>query len=252
MTALHKTLDGSREQYASYHFRRFYDYSPREYERWKRKYTFYFKDLLPSDRSAKILDLGCGGGRFLYFLKSLGYSHIAGVDSEEMQLRALRAAVGCQAYQSDVLEFLASTTEQYDLLSCHHVIEHLSREDSAELLDLIHRSLVPGGRLILSTPNALRPWAGWHLFGDLSHDHLFTPSSLKESLEVAGFQAVQLKSEGAVPSDPLAAMRWLLWKVWREPYLKLTFALDNGFGCLAGSRLIVSEGIIASACRPLE
>ena len=240
----------STAQYASYHFEQFYDYSLKEYARWNRKYSYYYGDLLPANRSARILDLGCGGGRFLHFLKSVGYSNLAGVDADAKQLAALRKTLTCDTYEAGILDLLHSSSGQYDFISCHHVIEHLSRDDSNHLLRLAYQALSPGGRLIVSTPNGARPWMGWHMFADLSHDHLYTSSSLREVMEMAGFRDVMLRPEGPVPYSVLSALRWLLWKGWREPYLKLCFAIENGLGPLNGAKLIVSAGIIAAGVKP--
>jgi 2-polyprenyl-3-methyl-5-hydroxy-6-metoxy-1,4-benzoquinol methylase len=245
-----KATNESTVQYASYHFTKLYKYSPQDDKRWNRRYALYFSDLLPADHSARILDLGCGGGRFLCFLKSRGYTNLVGVDRDEHQLGALYQVIACETHNADLLEFLSSCSLQYDVISCHHVIEHFSREESNELLHLAYTALRPGGRLILSTPNGARPWAGVHIYGDLSHDHLYTSSSLKEVLELAGFSTVELRPEGPVPSDLLAGVRWLLWKLWREPYLKVTFLIENGKGCLSGAKLIVSSGLIAAGTKP--
>jgi 2-polyprenyl-3-methyl-5-hydroxy-6-metoxy-1,4-benzoquinol methylase len=248
--AARKTINESTIQYASYHFTKLYKYSPQDDKRWNRRYALYFSDILPNDRSARILDLGCGGGRFLVFLQSRGYTNLVGVDRDEHQLKALRRVITCETHNVDVLQYLATASSPYDFISCHHVIEHFSREQSNELLQLAYAALRPGGRLLLSTPNGARPWAGIHMYGDLSHDHLYTSSSLKEVLELAGFSNVQLRSEGPVPSDPAAAIRWLLWKTWREPYLKFTCLVENGKGCFSGTKMIVSSGLIAVASRP--
>lgn len=244
-----KELNNGIDRYASYHFERLYDYSPKEYRRWSRKYTSYYATLLPEDRSSSILDLGCAGGRFLYFLRSLGYSNLTGVDSDEKQLVALRNVIACQAYRHDILEFLRTCPDSYDFISCHHVIEHLSRELSCELLRLAYSALRPGGRLVVSTPNGGRPWAGWHMFADLSHDHLYTSVSLKEVMEVAGFRDVLLRPEGPVAYNLMSSVRWLIWKLWQEPYLKFTFIVENGLGCLSGSKLIVAGGLIATGVK---
>lgn len=239
----------SRDVYASYHFERYYDYSQREYRTWFRKYAWYYRGLLPDSRHARILDLGCGGGRFLAYLASRGYVNICGVDSDPRQLASALTAANCEIHKGDVLQFLATRAECYDFTSCHHVIEHLSRSDAIDLLRLTRQSLTPGGRIIVSTPNGARPWMGWHLFADLSHDHLYTSSSLKEVMELAGFKDVAVRAEGVVPHDLLSTARWLLWKVWREPYLKFTFAIESGLGCLNDAPLVVSEGLIATGVK---
>ena len=38
-------------------------------------YDWYTRGWLPESRSAPILDIGCGSGQFLYFLRERGYEH---------------------------------------------------------------------------------------------------------------------------------------------------------------------------------
>jgi len=38
------------------------------------------------DRSARILDLGCGHGAFIYFLREAGYTDVVGVDKSPEQV----------------------------------------------------------------------------------------------------------------------------------------------------------------------
>ncbi|MBK8637485.1 MAG: class I SAM-dependent methyltransferase [Chromatiaceae bacterium] len=53
-----------------------------------------FKACLPTDRSAAILDVGCGHGNFLFMLEQLGYRNLEGVDMSSEQLE--QAAAICQ------------------------------------------------------------------------------------------------------------------------------------------------------------
>ena len=46
--------------------------TPEELERSAVEYACVYQGLLPSNRSLPVLDIGCGGGSFLYFLKNSG------------------------------------------------------------------------------------------------------------------------------------------------------------------------------------
>ena len=48
-----------------------------------RYYEWYTRDWLPEDRDGKILDIGCGSGQFLYFLRKKGYTQAKGVDVDQ-------------------------------------------------------------------------------------------------------------------------------------------------------------------------
>src|SRR5438445_12979718 len=50
-----------------------------EFESYARHYRTCYAPHLPDDRKAKILDLGCGMGHFLYFLKQAGYANHWGI-----------------------------------------------------------------------------------------------------------------------------------------------------------------------------
>ncbi|MEM1973810.1 MAG: hypothetical protein QXN68_03370, partial [Thermoplasmata archaeon] len=52
-----------------------------EYVRRKKLYDLNYKKFLPSDKNTKILELGCGKGFFLKYLKEMGYSYIKGVEN---------------------------------------------------------------------------------------------------------------------------------------------------------------------------
>ena len=54
----------------------------RQFPAWK----WYYGKFLIKDKSAKILDAGCGNGGFLYFLRSLGYENTAGIDISREQV----------------------------------------------------------------------------------------------------------------------------------------------------------------------
>ncbi|MCX7704381.1 MAG: class I SAM-dependent methyltransferase [Planctomycetota bacterium] len=46
----------------------------------------YYLPHLPKDKNAKILELGCGYGAFLLFLKQQGYTNLIGVDISPQQV----------------------------------------------------------------------------------------------------------------------------------------------------------------------
>jgi hypothetical protein len=57
------------------------------------------------------------------------------------------------------------------------VIEHLTRQETFDLMTLIYSKLKPGGILIAHLPNGLSPFVGHVFWGDISHEWCLTPSS---------------------------------------------------------------------------
>jgi len=41
---------------------------------------------LPEDKKAKIIDLGCGNGGFVYWLQQIGYQNAEGIDISAEQI----------------------------------------------------------------------------------------------------------------------------------------------------------------------
>ncbi|MCP4709471.1 MAG: hypothetical protein GY869_12660 [Planctomycetes bacterium] len=48
--------------------------------RWGRNYETYLRSWLPRDKDAAILEVACGGGYLLHFLKNKGYRNLSGID----------------------------------------------------------------------------------------------------------------------------------------------------------------------------
>ncbi|MFN0170062.1 MAG: class I SAM-dependent methyltransferase [Bryobacteraceae bacterium] len=227
------------------HWHEQYVFSPAEYERRRRKAAFHYRKLLPPNREIHVLDVGCSGGFFLRFLQAEGFAHIRGVDTDADAVALCRQHVTPNAEVADAFEYLTGHPNRFDLISCHHVIEHFTPEQSLLLVRHIFDAVSPGGKVLVSVPNGMSPWAGYHTFDDLTHDHLYTSGSLRETLEIAGFSRVEVYPEGPVPYDVPTTIRYGLWKA-REALLKFTFMLDVGIGRAKHCQIEVSAGLIAT------
>ena len=99
----------------------------------------------------RVVDLGCGFGWFCRWARVAGAAAVLGLDLSEKMLARARAETADQAigYAIADLESLSLADSSFDLayssLAFHYV------EDAARLFALIHRALVPGGRLVFST-----------------------------------------------------------------------------------------------------
>lgn len=223
------------------------NFSPDEYARTAKRLRWFFRNRLPADRSARILDVGCGAGHFLYFLRQEGYTNIEGLDASLDRVELCRRHVTANVHQADALDWVKSRPRAYDVVVSNHVIEHLADEPLMSFLRALTDAVAEGGTLILTTPNGCTPWAGYNRFGDLTHCRLFTANSLAQLMAAFGFQG-EFYAEGPAPYDAVGACRWLLWKV-REALLKLSFQID--VGGLRGNQttpLIVSQNLMM-VCR---
>jgi 2-polyprenyl-3-methyl-5-hydroxy-6-metoxy-1,4-benzoquinol methylase len=123
------------------------------YQEWEFK---YFEDeskiieFYTRDRKLKILDLGCGEGfQSAYFLKK-GHN-ITCVDYSEFGLKRHNSHLTEYFIQKDILEFLKSSNDKYDLILLKNVLEHVP--DSRALLEHIKTQMYKESILYIDVPN---------------------------------------------------------------------------------------------------
>ncbi len=179
-----------------------------------------FRPHLPSDRSAPVIDIGCGSGGFVHYLRRIGYLDVRGIDLNGGQVAAARA-LGIEGITlENVWEHLSPRTPVYGAVVARDLIEHFTREEVIDLLILVRESLVPGGVLMIQTVNLESPFSLRYRWGDLTHETGFTSYSLEAALLLAGFREAASFPAPPVPSYSLkSAIRSVLWKgiegLWR-------------------------------------
>lgn len=189
-----------------------------------RSYLFRF---LPEDRSAPILDVGCGSGEMILILQRMGYTDVRGIDLSWEQIEEAISRGAENVEVADAVEYLSDRREEFSLILALDFIEHLNKEEVLPFLDAAHASLMNGGVLILSTPNMASPFGARMAFGDFTHEVGFTPVSIAQVLRAAGFDPV-----GIFPCKPVvhglaSGLRWLTWKIL-SMFVKLYLMAETG------------------------
>lgn len=130
-----------------------------------------------------VLDVGCGAQPFRPLVgPSARYLGIDTTDAKRDFGYELPDTVYFQGDRWPV------DSESVDVVLCTETLEHVLEPPA--LLAEAHRTLRPGGRLLLTVPFAAR----WHF---VPHDYWrFTPSSLRYLLEGAGFADVAVYARG--------------------------------------------------------
>jgi len=136
---------------------------------------------------AKILDYGCGSGRFLLRLKALDYE-LHGAEYDPHSLHRL-ANAGISIHDVATLGD-DRWDKEFDHITLSHVLEHVP--DPLALLGRLFRWLKPGGGLYVELPNA--DASGLSIFGRYwrgleapRHFSLPTKAALLDAFERAGF-----------------------------------------------------------------
>ena len=152
-----------------------------------RVYLPFVEPLLAHYPAAQAIDLGCGRGEWLELLREHGVE-AHGVDLDAGMLQACEE-LGLAVEHGDAIAALKRLPDASRMIvSGFHIAEHLPFEVLQELVREAFRILVPGGLLILETPNAENIVVGASMFyQDPSHIHPLPSVLLKFLPEYYGF-----------------------------------------------------------------
>lgn len=166
----------------------------KEYEKAYSEYDRNFGNVLPDNENARILDVGCGTGHFLYFLKKKGYKNFLGIDISPQQVEFCKKNVSETVNLADAFEFLNDTEGVYDVIVAHDVLEHIKKKNILDFLDLAFTSLNNNGIFIIRVPNMSNPFSLDSRYRDFTHETGFTEKSLYQVLYVSGFRDIEIFS----------------------------------------------------------
>ena len=150
-------------------------------------YQPFLRPLADAFQTPTALDLGCGRGEWLEVLVNSGFD-ASGVDLDEGMLAACQER-GLTGQLGDALSTLKELpSESLALVSAFHLVEHVSFEVVQGLVQEALRVLMPGGLLVLETPNSENLTVGTSSFYlDPSHMRPLPSALLAFVAEHAGF-----------------------------------------------------------------
>jgi SAM-dependent methyltransferase len=169
---------------------------------WERRRALLLGEARAGER---VLDLGCGAGRFVAALREAGADPV-GVELAEAALERARAnAPGADLRRLADDGSIPLEHASVDLVWCSEVLEHVA--DTAHLLLEARRVLRPGGRLLVTVPYhgrlkvAVIALASFEAHFDPLGQHLrfYTRRSLEGTLRHAGFENVRVSAWGGPP-----------------------------------------------------
>ena len=155
-------------------------------------FDLIYRAYMPNNKDVNILDVGCGCGHFLYYLKHKGYNNFKGIDISAQQVEFCKQKIAAEIINADAFEFLTEHKEEFDLIVSHDVLEHIKKEEVIEFLKLIYSALKPGGQVFLRTPNCGNPMSIRLRYADFTHEFCVTEKSFYQILYMAGFRTIKL------------------------------------------------------------
>jgi 2-polyprenyl-3-methyl-5-hydroxy-6-metoxy-1,4-benzoquinol methylase len=160
---------------------------------------------LPTNRAARVVDLGCGYGAFLLWMRERGYENLRGIDLSQEQVDLARE-LGLDCVEVEDLFTALSQERDVDLITMFDVIEHLTRSEAISALTTIAQVLSPGGTLILRTPNVDAALGTVLSYGDLTHELHLNKTSVLELFATLEFHHVQVLPVPVVGGSFLARL----------------------------------------------
>lgn len=170
-----------------------------EHPDWDLRRRFLLADVRGGER---LLDLGSGDGAFAEAAARAG-AHVIGAEVAAAAVERAREAHPDLDFRLVAIDGpLPFEDCSFDVVWSSEVIEHIA--DTARWLSEVRRVLVPGGRVILTTPAHGRvrlALGGIERFSEPlgDHLHLYTTSSLRSLLAEFGFEHVQVRATVGPP-----------------------------------------------------
>jgi 2-polyprenyl-3-methyl-5-hydroxy-6-metoxy-1,4-benzoquinol methylase len=177
------------------------------------------------DAGQSVLDLGCGTGELLYLMSERGCTPLNGVNLCQEEIDKAREFVPATFHHCDLLEFLKLTNDTYDWIGCLNILEHLSKDEVLETLQLCNSRLRPGGSLVVMVPNGLSAYSGVTRYWDFTHKIAFVPNNFRQLLPLCGFDKVEFAECAPVPYGFMSSIRFALWQLVRQ-LIKLRLLIE--------------------------
>lgn len=151
------------------------------------------------DEQNRLLDVGCGIGKFLYEIKNIVGCEVYGVDASSVAVNMAKNNHGLDIFLGTILD--ASFPDRYfDLITGWSYLEHVN--NPSEVMQQLFNLLKSGGSCIISTCNfdsfnAKLFKDKWYHLDCPRHLYIFTPKTITRLMKKNGFVVKKIIYERA-------------------------------------------------------
>lgn len=170
-------------------------------------------ERIPADVRT-VLEFGCAEGLLGGAVKKRQKAHVVGIELDRDAAAIARKRLD-DVYCGDVRSIINIINDRFDFIVGGDILEHL--DDPWSFLIDLRRVSSPGGRLLLSIPNA----ANWSIVADLlrgrfdytyigiacaGHLRFFTKQTIIDALTIAGWEVASIEPQPAIENREFEAM----------------------------------------------
>lgn len=177
-------------------------------KKFKRIYLPLLKDF---KKDAAIIEVGCGPGNVMQFLKNAGFDNIFGIDISDEQIKEA-ADKNLNAASVNVFEFFEKNKNKYDVIFALDFVEHFHRHELLKLFKGFNRLLNDNGILVIRTPNGSGLFPNKNIYGDLTHLTIFNQYSLIQILQITNFYNINFYENPPISKNFYGFVRSILWR----------------------------------------
>lgn len=148
---------------------------------------------------SRLLDVGCGSGKFLYEMKIAAGCRVYGLDISEEAVKTARSAYGLEVFKGLITE-APFDLGSFDVITAWQYLEHIN--NPLDALRKFHYLLKPDGICVISTPNfdsfnAKIFRSKWFPLECPRHLCIYTPETVTLLLGKAGLSPVSIRFDGS-------------------------------------------------------
>jgi 2-polyprenyl-3-methyl-5-hydroxy-6-metoxy-1,4-benzoquinol methylase len=173
---------------------------------------------------AAVLDVGCGTGAFINYMKKNGWA-VAGLEPDETARANAETLYGLKPLPIEAL--FTQEAAFFNAITMWHVLEHV--HDLHGYMEQLKKLLAPAGKLFIAVPNytsydADVYQANWAAYDVPRHLYHFSPASMKQLVEKHG-----LKLDSIKPMRFDSYYVSMLSEQYKNGKGNITRAFKNGF-----------------------
>lgn len=184
-----------KELYQDYYSSFFWEkrnFSEKLYKDELKRTEAILKDYLPKSKQASILEIGCGVGFVLNYLKKEGYENHFGIDISAEAIALCHFHVTPKAEAIAAIDYLQSIEGKamFDMIIAFDTINHFTKPDLRTLIRLCYSVMKEHSVLVCNVNNFLHILGPQLFYRDLTHETPLNEDTLTHLFRSAGFSSV--------------------------------------------------------------